>query len=270
MNASHGRGLRAVDRCDQGDGIADRLVAAGREPVHDRHVRARPGIRRIDDPGGNLAARDQREGCAGVGCRCEAILHLRPHPERLERLPGVAADRHVIGIADRESPFAQTLGKGRTLRETQREPLAPGGDEYQRIGEQVPARTGDQDIALLQVVHPSHVGSKKDVGRRAVLDLPGQGRTGSEDGLDVVAALLLESLGHGLDGVGGAARGENRDGVRPGSRRHAEGENRACETTDENAKAANRKSHRSTMRRYVVRGVTGRPGRREMVIYSEI
>ena len=96
---------------DAGDRVDDRLVQRCGYRGDDADVRNERRVGRVDDAERRFAARHERERGPHVGRRREALSHLPPEAQRLQRLARVDAGRHVVGVAHRQPPVREQRTK---------------------------------------------------------------------------------------------------------------------------------------------------------------
>ena len=155
-----------------------RRVAVVREQADDLHLRLDLGVGVVDDAERRLALGDEGEGGAHVLGRRQVVLDAVQTPSAVsEAWPYLPAGTSGPAMASRPSPSAAASGMpcaiGRAGSSSRPARSAPGGWSAGRAGWR--RRSG---LALGQIVHPVAVGRDEDVGRRALLDLPGEGRGG--------------------------------------------------------------------------------------------
>ena len=165
--------LHARDRIDDG-----RVRVRGERGEH-AHAGFGLRIAAVDHAQRRFAARDQHQRGAHVLGLRHARFDRRPRAQRRERRLRVLAGGHAGGQRERDAPIAEQRAQVHAALE--RHAADPGGrwrDQHQRVAQQVAARGGVEQAALLQVVHPVKVRGHEQVRRCALFDLPGQRGTG--------------------------------------------------------------------------------------------
>ena len=151
-------------------------MAVGRKGADDpdRGFGGRIGL--VDDAERRFAARHQQERGADILRRGDTAGDLGPHAERAQRRLRVAPGRHGARIGHREMPVAEQRGERKTGGDRHPRRAVRRRDQHQAVAEQVDAGFRIDQLALLQIVHPILVSRDEQLGRRAILDLLGQGR----------------------------------------------------------------------------------------------
>ena len=124
-------------------------------------------------------ARPEQRRADVLGRRRRGRRHGVPDAERRQRRLARTCRR-----APRPDPPARA-GRRRAPRRAEIRARSSSGtgmrlrcDQHQRVAEQIHARRGADQAPLGEIVHPVQIGRDEQIGRRAVLDLPGERRAG--------------------------------------------------------------------------------------------
>ncbi len=202
-------------------------MAGFREDGDHAHLGFLLGVGGVDHAQGRLAPGHEGQGRADVVGGGDLAGDLVPDPHPCEGGLGVFAGGHAGRIGQGQASTAQGGQDRRALDQLQLHLGVGRGDQHQLVGEDVAARGLHHQVLALQEGHPVGVGGDEEVGRRALLDLVGDGGGAAEGeahglaglggiGLAGGAQRVLQGGGgeHGHGRAVGADRG-GRDGQKP-------------------------------------------------------
>ena len=160
----------------------------GREGADDPDAGLDLGVGRIDDAEHGLAAGDQRQRRADTLRHREFRLRGLPGTELFQRRLGVFADRHRFHIGGGNPAISDEFGEIEAGTDTHIVDLGIlRCNQHQAVAKQIdPGRLVD-GLLLDRIIHPVGVRGDEHVGRRALLDLFCERRTGGVAGADLDA-----------------------------------------------------------------------------------